>query len=178
MPQEFGEHILLISQPRAVAMDNKAEVWHRRHPENAGEDNSTAKHPEVWKINYEKSWLHRHCSSQLCRDKQAQKAGQLFSGLLGMNVLFLGSAFICSMIFNKVAITLGDVWIFLSVLKILALGWIAYYLLYTRRRPHAVLYQDAHAGPIWIKGKYCHPMSVCLSSYLYITLSNPGGFPR
>uniref|UniRef100_A0A8C3Y3T2 Otopetrin 3 n=1 Tax=Catharus ustulatus TaxID=91951 RepID=A0A8C3Y3T2_CATUS len=83
-----------------------------------------------------------------------QKAGQLFSGLLAMNVVFLGSAFISSMIFNKVAITLADVWILLSILKVLCLFWIIYYLLGTSRQPHAVLYRDSHAGTIWIRGKF------------------------
>ncbi|KFO64398.1 Otopetrin-3, partial [Corvus brachyrhynchos] len=81
-----------------------------------------------------------------------QKAGQLFSGLLAMNVVFLGSAFISSMIFNQVAITLADVWILLSILKVLCLFWIIYYLLGTSRQPHAVLYRDSHAGAIWIRG--------------------------
>ncbi|KFQ63031.1 Otopetrin-3, partial [Pelecanus crispus] len=81
-----------------------------------------------------------------------QKAGQLFSGLLAMNVVFLGSAFISSMIFSQVAITLADVWILLSILKALCLGWIICYLLGTSRQPHAVLYQDSHAGPMWIRG--------------------------
>ncbi|NWI02970.1 OTOP3 protein, partial [Tichodroma muraria] len=105
------------------------------------------------KIHYEKFWLYRHCSSVHQRDRQAQKAGQLFSGLLAMNVVFLGSAFISSMIFNKVAITLADVWILLSILKVLCLFWIIYYLLGTSRQPHAVLYRDSHAGAIWIRGK-------------------------
>ncbi|XP_071619907.1 proton channel OTOP3 [Heliangelus exortis] len=103
-------------------------------------------------IHYEKFWLYRHCSSLQQRDRQAQKAGQLFSGLLAMNVVFLGSAFISSMIFNHVAITLADVWILLSILKVLSLCWITYYLLGTSRQPHAVLYRDPHAGPIWIRG--------------------------
>ncbi|KFQ36361.1 Otopetrin-3, partial [Mesitornis unicolor] len=81
-----------------------------------------------------------------------QKAGQLFSGLLAMNVVFLGSAFLSSMIFNHVAITLADVWILLSILKVLCLCWITYYLLGTSRQPHAVLYRDSHAGPIWVRG--------------------------
>ncbi|NXN84615.1 OTOP3 protein, partial [Bombycilla garrulus] len=104
------------------------------------------------KIHYEKLWLYRHCSSVQLRDRQAQKAGRLFSGLLAMNVVFLGSAFISSMIFNKVAITLADVWILLSILKVLSLFWIIYYLLGTSRQPHAVLYRDSHAGAIWIRG--------------------------
>ncbi|KAJ7427489.1 otopetrin-3 [Willisornis vidua] len=104
------------------------------------------------KIHYEKFWLFRHCSSVQQRDRQAQKAGQLFSGLLAMNVVFLGSAFISSMIFNHVAITLADVWILISILKVLCLCWIIYYLLGTSRQPHAVLYRDSHAGTIWIRG--------------------------
>uniref|UniRef100_A0A8C3P2X0 Otopetrin 3 n=1 Tax=Cyanoderma ruficeps TaxID=181631 RepID=A0A8C3P2X0_9PASS len=104
------------------------------------------------KIHYEKFWLYRHCSSVQQRDRQAQKAGQLFSGLLAVNVVFLGSAFISSMIFNKVAITLADVWILLSILKVLCLFWIIYYLLGTSQQPHAVLYRDSHAGAIWIRG--------------------------
>ncbi|XP_050175208.1 proton channel OTOP3 [Myiozetetes cayanensis] len=104
------------------------------------------------KIHYEKFWLYRHCSSVQQRDRQAQKAGQLFSGLLAMNVVFLGSAFISSMIFNSVAITLADVWILMTILKVLCLFWIIYYLLGTSRQPHAVLYRDSHAGAIWIRG--------------------------
>ncbi|XP_008925193.1 proton channel OTOP3 [Manacus vitellinus] len=104
------------------------------------------------KIHYEKSWLYRHCSSVQQRDRQAQKAGQLFSGLLAMNVVFLGSAFISSMIFNRVYITLGDVWVLMATLKVLCLFWIIYYLLGTSQQPHAVLYRDSHAGAIWIRG--------------------------
>ncbi|XP_027605633.1 proton channel OTOP3 [Pipra filicauda] len=104
------------------------------------------------KIHYEKSWLYRHCSSVQQRDRQAQKAGQLFSGLLAMNVVFLGSAFISSMIFNRVYITLGDVWVLMAILKVLCLFWIIYYLLGTSQQPHAVLYRDSHAGAIWIRG--------------------------
>ncbi|XP_025218935.1 proton channel OTOP3 isoform X1 [Theropithecus gelada] len=100
----------------------------------------------------QKSWLVRHFSLLLRRDRQAQKAGQLFSGLLALNVVFLGGAFICSMIFNKVAVTLGDVWILLATLKVLSLLWLLYYVASTTRRPHAVLYQDPHAGPLWVRG--------------------------
>ncbi|XP_074016298.1 proton channel OTOP3 [Numenius arquata] len=113
---------------------------------------STSAPSDTSMIHYEKFWLYRHCSSVQQRDRQAQKAGQLFSGLLAMNVVFLGSAFISSMIFNHVAITLADVWVLLSILKVLCLCWIIYYLLGTSRQPHAVLYRDSHAGPIWIRG--------------------------
>lgn len=101
----------------------------------------------------QKSWLVRHFSLLLRRDRQAQKAGQLFSGLLALNVVFLGGAFICSMIFNNVAVTLGDVWILLAALKVLSLLWLLCYVAGTTRRPHAVLYRDPHAGPIWVRGE-------------------------
>ncbi|XP_076210071.1 proton channel OTOP3 [Aptenodytes patagonicus] len=129
--------------------DNKVS---RQKPCHHCKSRSASAPPDTSTIHYEKFWLYRHCSSVQQRDRQAQKAGQLFSGLLAMNVVFLGSAFISSMIFNHVAITLADVWILLSILKVLCLCWIIYYLLGTSRQPHAVLYRDSHAGPIWIRG--------------------------
>lgn len=101
----------------------------------------------------ERSWLARHFSLLLRRDRQAQKAGQLFSGLLALNVVLLGGAFICSMVFNNVAVTLGDVWILLAALKVLSALWLLYYTAGTTRRPHAVLHQDPHAGPVWVRGE-------------------------
>nr|XP_060620706.1 proton channel OTOP3 [Anolis sagrei ordinatus] len=126
--------------------------WAQEEIEMGRRDEADTRQVKNQKSRQDKSWLQRHCSSLLRRDKQAQKAGQLFSGLMAMNVVFLGSAFICSMIFNHVAITVDDVWIFLSILKILTLIWIAYYLLFTRQKAYAVLHQDPHAGPVWVKG--------------------------
>ncbi|XP_051490844.1 proton channel OTOP3 [Apus apus] len=128
---------------------NKAS---RQKPCQRCRSRSASDPPDTSTIHYEKFWLYRHCSSLQQQDRQAQKAGQLFSGLLAMNVVFLGSAFISSMIFNHVAIALADVWILLSILKVLCLCWITYYLLGTSRQPHAVLYRDSHAGPIWVRG--------------------------
>ncbi|NXS68083.1 OTOP3 protein, partial [Pandion haliaetus] len=129
--------------------DNKAS---RQKPCHHCKSRPASAPPDTSTIHYEKLWLYRHCSSVQQRHRQAQKAGRLFSGLLAMNVVFLGSAFISSVIFNHVAITLADVWILLSILKVLCLCWIIYYLLGTSQQPHAVLYRDSHAGPIWIRG--------------------------
>uniref|UniRef100_A0A8C4JYH4 Otopetrin 3 n=1 Tax=Dromaius novaehollandiae TaxID=8790 RepID=A0A8C4JYH4_DRONO len=136
----FGRRAMLANN---VSRQKPCQHCNRR-PASAAPDTST--------IHYEKSWLYRHCSSLVQGDRQSQKAGQLFSGLLAMNVVFLGSAFLSSMIFNHVAITLADVWILLSILKVLCLCWIIYYLLGTSRQPHAVLHRDSHAGPIWLRG--------------------------
>uniref|UniRef100_A0A8D2N5A2 Otopetrin 3 n=1 Tax=Zonotrichia albicollis TaxID=44394 RepID=A0A8D2N5A2_ZONAL len=124
-------------------------------------DRSASVPADTTTIHYEKFWLYRHCSSLEQSHRQAQKAGQLFSGLLAMNVVFLGSAFISSMIFNRVAITLADVWILLSVLKVLCVFWIIYYLMGTSRKPHAVLYRDTHAGHIWVRGKFLMLFGSC-----------------
>nr|XP_023507430.1 otopetrin-3 [Equus caballus] len=115
----------------------------------------------------QRSWLVRHFSLLLRRDRQAQKAGQLFSGLLALNVVFLGGAFICSMIFNNAAITLGDVWILLAVLKALSILWLLYYAAGTTRRPHAVLHRDPHAGPIWVRGSLVlfGSCTICLNAF-------------
>lgn len=102
----------------------------------------------------QKSWLVRHVSLLLRRDRQAQKAGQLFSGLLALNVVFLGGAFLFSSIFNNVAVTLGDVWVLLAVLKALSLLWLLCYVAGTSHRPHAILYRDPHAGSVWVRGEY------------------------
>ncbi|XP_059005192.1 proton channel OTOP3 isoform X1 [Mustela lutreola] len=116
---------------------------------------------------HQQSWLVRHFSLLLRRDRQAQKAGQLFSGLLALNVVFLGGAFICSMIFNNVAITLGDVWILLAALKALSLLWLLYFAARTTRHPRAVLYHDPHAGPIWVRGSLVlfGSCSICLNIF-------------
>ncbi|KAM6175623.1 proton channel OTOP3 [Erethizon dorsatum] len=115
----------------------------------------------------QQSWLRRHWSLLLRRDRQAQKAGQLFSALLALNVVFLGGAFIGSMIFNNVSITLGDVWILLAALKALSLLWLLYYMVGTTRRPHAVLYRDPHAGPVWVRGSLVlfGSCTVCLNIF-------------
>ncbi|XP_072844994.2 proton channel OTOP3 [Pogona vitticeps] len=135
-----------------LTMDSKEAVSLNCQPQEAEREESGPTKAGSQKIRNEKSWLKRHRSSLLRRDRQARKAGQLFSGLMATNVVFLGSAFICSMIFNKVAITLKDVWIFLVILKILTSGWMVYYLFFTRLRANAVLCRDPHAGPIWVKG--------------------------
>ncbi|KAM5306905.1 proton channel OTOP3 [Glossophaga mutica] len=115
----------------------------------------------------QRSWLVRHVSLLLRRDRQAQKAGQLFSGLLALNVVFLGGAFLCSALSNSVAVTLGDVWVLLAVLKALSLLWFLYYVAGTTRRPHAVLYRDPHAGSIWVRGSLLifGSCTVCLNVF-------------
>ncbi|XP_032097638.1 proton channel OTOP3 isoform X1 [Sapajus apella] len=146
MPVPASAPAEALPMPSPEAQETEAAPEKENPVDVGAEETAAAAQPR------QKSWLVRHFSLLLRRDQQAQKAGQLFSGLLALNVVFLGGAFICSMIFNKVAVTLGDVWILLATLKVLSLLWLLYYVASTTRQPHAVLYQDPHAGPLWVRG--------------------------
>ncbi|XP_077107860.1 proton channel OTOP3 [Ranitomeya variabilis] len=115
-----------------------------------------SKHPsqpvthEGFTINYEHSWLHRHCPSLPIHHQRARVTGRLFSGLLAMNVIFLGAALISSMIISSMPAQ--NSYIFLSVLMFCSSAWAMYYLLWTRRKIYAAVLQDHHAGALWLRG--------------------------
>lgn len=81
-----------------------------------------------------------------------KKGGRLLSVLLAVNVLLLACTLISGGAFNKVAVYDTDVFALLTTMMLLAALWILFYLLGTARRPDAVPYRDAHAGPIWLRG--------------------------
>ncbi|XP_056144633.1 proton channel OTOP2-like [Lampris incognitus] len=78
--------------------------------------------------------------------------GWLVSGIIALNVLFLGCALVSGTAYNKVAIGSADMQIYLIILLLLTLIWMLQYSIYTFRDDQAVLYQDGHAGPIWLRG--------------------------
>ncbi|KAM4663489.1 proton channel OTOP3-like [Discoglossus pictus] len=102
-------------------------------------------------LHYEHSWLHRHCPSPVVQHQRARQSGRLFSGLLAMNVVFLGAALVSSVILSGGFITSRDSNIFLSILMLLSSVWALYHLLATRRRTLALLLQDHHAGTRWLQ---------------------------
>ncbi|KAM4032918.1 proton channel OTOP3-like isoform 1-T2 [Anomaloglossus baeobatrachus] len=104
---------------------------------------------EGFTINYEHSWLHRHCVSIPIHHQRARLSGRLFSGLLAMNVIFLGAALISSMIISSMPPQ--NSYIFLSVLMLSSSAWEIYYILWTRRQIHATVLQDHHAGALWLR---------------------------
>uniref|UniRef100_A0A8C5WLV1 Otopetrin 3 n=1 Tax=Leptobrachium leishanense TaxID=445787 RepID=A0A8C5WLV1_9ANUR len=101
-------------------------------------------------VTYEYSWLHRHCTSAQTHHRRAQGSGRLFSGLLTVNVVFLGAALISSVILSQGSVPAQDFQILLSVLMFLSSGWMLYHILCTRRKTHAVL-KDHHAGALWLR---------------------------
>ncbi|XP_018423987.1 PREDICTED: otopetrin-3-like [Nanorana parkeri] len=100
-------------------------------------------------LGYEHSWLHRHCPSTPIHHKRARGSGRLFSGLVAMNVIFLGAALISSAILSSMPPQNSH--IFLSALMLCSSGWILFYLLRTRKKPFSVVIQDHHAGAFWLR---------------------------
>ncbi|XP_072414255.1 proton channel OTOP3-like isoform X1 [Chiloscyllium punctatum] len=78
----------------------------------------------------------------------AEKSSKLLSGLLALNVVFLGAAITLSAVFNSAAVPGTHVLILLMVLSALAIGWMTFHKSMTHFVPH----QDHHAGAIWLRG--------------------------
>ncbi|XP_066560536.1 proton channel OTOP2 isoform X2 [Amia ocellicauda] len=81
-----------------------------------------------------------------------RKWGRLLSGIIAVNIIFLGSALVAGGAFSDVNISDVDVQIFLIILLLLTTCWMLYYVVYNSRWDHTVLYKDSHAGPIWLRG--------------------------
>ncbi|XP_069808630.1 proton channel OTOP3-like [Dendropsophus ebraccatus] len=112
------------------------------------EPNHSVPH-EGFSINYEHSWLHRHCPSALIHHQRARGTGRLFSGLLAVNVIFLGAALISSVVISSMPAK--NSYIFLTVLMFCSSAWAIYYLLWPRRRRYSAVLQDHHAGALWLR---------------------------
>ncbi|XP_028675294.1 proton channel OTOP2 [Erpetoichthys calabaricus] len=106
----------------------------------AGEDHCQAEAPS---LTHEKP----HSGQEKGRNRW-----RMLSGLLAINILLIGSALISGGAFNEVAISENDGHLCLTVLLILTIAWMLFYVCYTAKRRNAVWYKDSHAGPIWLRG--------------------------
>ncbi|XP_055509873.1 proton channel OTOP3-like [Leucoraja erinacea] len=77
-----------------------------------------------------------------------EKRGRLLSGLLAVNILFLGSALVLSSIFNRESVSGTNVLLLLMALSAVAVGWMTFHRLAVPLVPH----RDLHAGAIWLRG--------------------------
>ncbi|XP_063816738.1 proton channel OTOP3 [Pseudophryne corroboree] len=100
-------------------------------------------------IKYEHSWLHRHCTSTLVHHQRARGSGRLFSGLMALNVVFLGAALVSSVILTSMPAQNSQ--IYLSILMFFSSAWALYYLLRTRKKSGVAVLQDHHAGALWLR---------------------------
>ncbi|XP_067860557.1 proton channel OTOP2-like [Heptranchias perlo] len=91
-------------------------------------------------------------SPQIQPSKHQIQGGRLLSGLLAINIFFLGGALICGGAFSEVAVGQEDALIALTIMMLLTVSWMLFYVLCTVRQKHAILYKDSHAGPVWLRG--------------------------
>lgn len=78
--------------------------------------------------------------------------GWLLSGIICLNVLILGCAFVAGSAMSGV-ITGVHLQIFLIVLILLTMLWMVFHMVVTSRKDQGALFKDSHAGPVWLRGQ-------------------------
>ncbi|XP_067403879.1 proton channel OTOP2 [Emydura macquarii macquarii] len=81
-----------------------------------------------------------------------KKGGRMFSVLLAINLVLLACTLVSSGAFNEVAVHDYDVFFMLTIMMLICIAWILFYLLVTAKRQDAILCKDSHAGPVWLRG--------------------------
>uniref|UniRef100_A0A8C3N791 Uncharacterized protein n=1 Tax=Geospiza parvula TaxID=87175 RepID=A0A8C3N791_GEOPR len=81
-----------------------------------------------------------------------KKGGRMFSILLAVHLALLACTLVSSGAFEKIAVHDYDVFFLLTVMMLIVIIWIIFYLAGTSRCPGAILGKDSHAGPIWLRG--------------------------
>lgn len=82
-----------------------------------------------------------------------KKGGRMFSILLAVHLALLACTLVSSGAFEKIAVHDYDVFFLLTVMMLVVIIWIIFYLAGTSRCPGAILGKDSHAGPIWLRGR-------------------------
>nr|XP_019968257.1 PREDICTED: otopetrin-3-like [Paralichthys olivaceus] len=75
---------------------------------------------------------------------------RLISGLLGMNVVLLGTALVGGQAFNPEGLKHQEPQVFLLLLMGVSLIWMLWYLLWARKQPGICPHKDHHAGGITV----------------------------
>ncbi|XP_062447945.1 proton channel OTOP2 [Rhea pennata] len=81
-----------------------------------------------------------------------KKGGRMFSILLAVHLALLACTLVSSGAFEKIAVHDYDVFFLLTVMMLIVIAWIIFYLISTSRCPNAILCKDSHAGPVWLRG--------------------------
>uniref|UniRef100_A0A8C8SEC7 Otopetrin 2 n=1 Tax=Pelusios castaneus TaxID=367368 RepID=A0A8C8SEC7_9SAUR len=81
-----------------------------------------------------------------------KKGGRMFSVLLAINLVLLACTLVSSGAFNQVAVHDYDVFFMLTIVMLICIAWILFYLLVTAKHQDAILCKDSHAGPVWLRG--------------------------
>ncbi|KFP30393.1 Otopetrin-2, partial [Colius striatus] len=81
-----------------------------------------------------------------------KKGGRMFSILLAVHLALLACTLVSSGAFEKIAVHDYAGFFLLSVMMLIVIIWIIFYLLSTSHCPAAIPCKDSHAGPIWLRG--------------------------
>uniref|UniRef100_A0A8C6Z0K7 Otopetrin 2 n=1 Tax=Nothoprocta perdicaria TaxID=30464 RepID=A0A8C6Z0K7_NOTPE len=98
------------------------------------------------------SFSHQHHPSPPGSKEVWKKGGRMFSILLAVHLALLACTLVSSGAFEKIAVHDYDVFFLLTVMMLIVIVWIIFYLVNTSRCPDAILCKDSHAGPVWLRG--------------------------
>uniref|UniRef100_A0A4W3K9R4 Otopetrin 2 n=1 Tax=Callorhinchus milii TaxID=7868 RepID=A0A4W3K9R4_CALMI len=76
----------------------------------------------------------------------------LLSAVLASNIGLLGIALISVGAIRRIPVGQNEVHLFLTIMMLLALCWILFYVSYIARHKHIIIYRDTNAGPVWLRG--------------------------
>ncbi|XP_018560170.1 proton channel OTOP2 isoform X1 [Lates calcarifer] len=125
---------------RMTAKDRETEEVHLSNNVNAGSQVGSTRGPDL------------NISSYGAARERGRNWGWMLSGIICVNVLILGCALATGSARDDVNIKNTDLQIYLIILLLLTSIWMIYYVIYTATTETAIVYQDAHAGPIWLRG--------------------------
>ncbi|XP_060107918.1 proton channel OTOP2 [Heteronotia binoei] len=81
-----------------------------------------------------------------------KKGGRVFSVLLAINLVLLSCTLVSGGAFHEIKLHDYDVFFMLTIVMLIAIIWMLFYLINTSRHRDAILCKDSHAGPIWLRG--------------------------
>ncbi|XP_040918605.1 proton channel OTOP2-like [Toxotes jaculatrix] len=130
-----------ICEPcRMTAKDRETEEAHLSNNINAPSQVESTCEPD------------QNISSSGVTRERGRNWGWMLSELICLNILLLGCALASGSTRNDINVRTTDLQIYLIILLLLTSIWMIYYIIYTARKENAVVYQDAHAGPVWLRG--------------------------
>uniref|UniRef100_A0A8B9Q1K2 Otopetrin 2 n=1 Tax=Apteryx owenii TaxID=8824 RepID=A0A8B9Q1K2_APTOW len=96
-------------------------------------------------------WPHQRPSPSASKEVW-KKGGRMFSILLAVHLALLACTLVSSGAFEKIAVHDYDVFFLLTIMMLVVIVWMIFYLVSTSRCPDAILCKDSHAGPVWLRG--------------------------
>ncbi|XP_033826853.1 proton channel OTOP2-like isoform X2 [Periophthalmus magnuspinnatus] len=84
-------------------------------------------------------------------ERTKNTSGKLISGIICINILFLGCAIVCGSAFNYITITPVHRQLYLIILLLLTMSWMIFYMVHTSQKNQHMLSKDIHAAPVWLR---------------------------